>query len=78
MQHGGGVVVGVHPAQGITDDGFSELALGVALAHSFIHRFIQIAVHQMDFLAQHEKHHSHSSILADGNLKLLGGGEIFL
>ena len=77
MDHRGGVVVGVHPPEGIPDDGAPEIPLQAGSADALVDRFLQAAAHQLHLLAQPDKQHSHSRILTDGDVQLPGGGKVF-
>ena len=71
VQHGGGVVTGIHPVQRVGHHRLAEIALGVAPAHPFVHRLGQVAVN-MDLLAHLQKDAGHAGVLADGDISADG------
>ena len=67
---GGGVVLCVHPAQGITHDGLAQIALAVALADPLMDGRLELAL-DVDLLAQLHEHAGHAGVLADGQIFFL-------
>ena len=61
---GRGVVLCVHPAQGITHDGLAQIALAVAPADPLVDGLLKVAL-DVDLLAQLHKHTGHPRVLTD-------------
>ena len=68
---GGGIVLRVHPAQGVAHDGLAEIPFAVALAHALVNGGLKVPL-DVHILAQLHKYAGHAGVLADGHVGLLG------
>ena len=67
---GWGVVPGVHPAEGVAHDGFTQITLAIALADPLMDGRLELAL-DVDLLAQLHEHTGHARVLADGQVFFL-------
>ena len=76
VQDGGGVVLGVYPAQGVRHHGAPEACFQIALVDACIDRLLQVSL-DVDLLADFEEDAGDACVLADRQLVLLGNFIIF-
>lgn len=71
MQHGRGIVAGVHPAKRIGHHRAAQIPLGIATRHAAVDRVGQKTAGDIHLLPQPGEDHRHTGILADRQPQLL-------